>query len=1250
MNVSEIGIVVELKNGQSVARQLDAIEAAGAKVESMGRRVASSTSSVDSTLKRQAVTLEEGRRAWAAAGGDMAAFARELAKIAEVAAPVPPVVNRVAEAIVRMRAAAAQRTADSFAARLAIEMDKADREATKLQRGLEGVTAARNRMQAAGRAASEEKFARDLAAAEREATKLQRGLEGMAAARRRMQVAGMESQIAQLDPFQKQLSAVEANAAGGAKGLGRLENAIMGVATRAAGAHPVVGNFLGVLGSMAVSAPQMIAITAGLAALAIAWDKITDSSRKAKEAQVAARNAANAGRYGGAFGEATVGRRDSQAALDKIRQEIEVVERAIEKGAGRFQKKLNELRKTESDLVGDVTYFAGLQDKIRAEERQQDADDVRQRASDAEQRQREIAQRAKQAAAIRLGLDLRALEIDRLMALSKVRADDAETIAFLNATYEAQAQQMRDAHELSGQALADANALTAARQFLAIATAQQTEDERRLNEEFAKVRRVGTVTPTGNPFGSPMRGAGNLPGGPTMAPDATKWLTGWRAVFNDWKADLASAAQQGFQSFGAFMADTLTGAKGGFDRFARDIGRTIAGMATNHVSNRVSSNITNGAGAMAGVGPFGVFVAAAGIMLSAGQASAEAAKQQREAAIAQRAAQQEFRASLVTWSGVGSDLDKAIAAVRSEGAGLRQQARGAFSGGERSVELQNVFRIEEERIAQLKREAEATKEATAALKAKESAEREGALNQDLQVRNLIAAGLDDEAARRRLQLQHEAERAAAAGLDATTRAFLDFVQAMEKEALIAQQAAEAERKLAEARERATQRLEDLTARWLRATGSIAGADDAIMAAQQRRERADYATGGATPAELAMLDVVQGIERAQSIASRALQEQTSQAEAQTKLLQDQLQVAERQFEETRRVADSLAEYGRSLQLSDASPLSPVQRLAYARSERDRLFALAQGGDAQAAGRFQGAADAYLREQRSFSASGVDSARGFAETVAMVETLASMYGQQATVEEQMVAALKEQLATAQAQLDELRSGNALAEATKAEWIAALERQQSVTSGPTADLLTALESIRGSVDESSRLIVDAQAQSLAVNRNALDLATQRQIEAIRSGADLQTLAQHEQIRQLAEQRLSYDNNAVREIMELGRIAGFGSDQVRELIQAREAFDSGIQAQIDALGGLGVELNDIYRRPGGPIIIGPPELPVGAATDTAQQATTAAVSNLAEITLSSIAVLQAGFNALREEVAGTNQRIDEQNEAIRRDAERQL
>jgi hypothetical protein len=441
-----------------------------------------------------------------------------------------------------------------------------------------------------------------------------------------------------------------------------------------------------------------------------------------------------------------------------------------------------------------------------------------------------------------------------------------------------------------------------------------------------------------------------------------------------------------------------------------------------------------------------------------------------------------------------------------------------------------------------------------------------------------------------------------------------------------QAAADAEKALAEARERATQRTEDLTARWFRLSGQLAAADDAALFAQQRRERNDYISDKASPRDLAMLDVIQGMERAQAVAQRAIDEQIRQGEEQARLLQDQLSVAERSFEETRRVADSLAEYGRSLQLSDASPLSPIQRLDYARSERDRLYSAALGGDTASAGRFQAAADAYLREQRSYSASGVDTARGFADTVAMVETLASMYGRQATVEEQIVEGLKQQLATLQAQLDELRSGNAIAEATKAEWIRAIETQRDTVTGPAADLLAALESVRGSVDASSQSIVDAQAQSLAANRDALNLATQQQINAIQNGADLQTLAQYEQIRALNEQRLTYDNNAVREIVELGRIAGFGSDQVQELIRAREAYDNGIQAQIDALGGLGQSIGDAWTPPGGFLPIGPPELPEGAATESGQQAIADAITGLSaaleDYSARSDALTQEGFN----------------------------
>lgn len=64
---------------------------------------------------------------------------------------------------------------------------------------------------------------------------------------------------------------------------GRLGNQFAGLAGHIAGVHPVVGNLASVLGNFALTAGWTVAILGGLAAIAVAYDKITSEARKAKE-------------------------------------------------------------------------------------------------------------------------------------------------------------------------------------------------------------------------------------------------------------------------------------------------------------------------------------------------------------------------------------------------------------------------------------------------------------------------------------------------------------------------------------------------------------------------------------------------------------------------------------------------------------------------------------------------------------------------------------------------------------------------------------------------------------------------------------------------------------------------------------------------------------------------------------------------------------------------------------------------------
>lgn len=64
---------------------------------------------------------------------------------------------------------------------------------------------------------------------------------------------------------------------------GRLGNQFASLAGQIAGVHPIVGNLTSILGNFAYGSVMTVGILAGITAIAVAYDKITEGARKAKE-------------------------------------------------------------------------------------------------------------------------------------------------------------------------------------------------------------------------------------------------------------------------------------------------------------------------------------------------------------------------------------------------------------------------------------------------------------------------------------------------------------------------------------------------------------------------------------------------------------------------------------------------------------------------------------------------------------------------------------------------------------------------------------------------------------------------------------------------------------------------------------------------------------------------------------------------------------------------------------------------------
>lgn len=460
---------------------------------------------------------------------------------------------------------------------------------------------------------------------------------------------------------------------------------------------------------------------------------------------------------------------------------------------------------------------------------------------------------------------------------------------------------------------------------------------------------------------------------------------------------------------------------------------------------------------------------------------------------------------------------------------------------------------------------------------KAEAERHRRIGEDLEVRRLVAIGMDDEAEslRRNIARRREFDQAVRDGYTATELATLTYVQVIEEERIVKEKAAAATERLARS-------FEDLTVRFLRLVGQSDAADTANLAAQQRRESADAVTNKATVGELAMLEMVHLFERGQLEAQIAIRGQTDTLNAQLKVQQDALSVAQSQLQALRQAADSLRTYRDTLKTGALSPLSPIDQLHAAQAQVESLFKAAQGGDAAAAGKFGAASDTYLQLARGYYASTHGYIEAFDQVSQMADTLAAQYADAASLQQQMVDALQTQITLLQQQIAQLQDAKTLAQATQAAVIAELQKNRDATLAPNGALIDQFNALRESLTGVGRDIVSAERDVLVGNMNAVNAATQAEIDAIQNGASAQTIATLDAVRLLDLQKTSVDDGFARQIAEQGKLWGFDSPAVKSLLDLQRQYDEGVQKQIDAINQttsavLGIQVGEAGGSGGG-------------------------------------------------------------------------
>lgn len=456
-----------------------------------------------------------------------------------------------------------------------------------------------------------------------------------------------------------------------------------------------------------------------------------------------------------------------------------------------------------------------------------------------------------------------------------------------------------------------------------------------------------------------------------------------------------------------------------------------------------------------------------------------------------------------------------------------------------------------------------TQAAEAQALAKAQAEASRQIDANLAIRQAYAKGLtaEGDALSRQEAERKEVNDALAAGWTADQIAALKLTQQLEDEK-------KAHDDAAAAAERYTANVASLTATFLALTGQGDASAMAGLIEQQRQATNSATASGATPAELAMLNVVQAFQRGQLEAQQEAKKQTDILNAQLKTAQDQLSTAKTQLQNDTQASDTLSKYRDSLSIGSLSALSPADQLAASRSQLQSLYARAQGGDASAASGFTSAANTFLQQSQGYNASGPGYASDFQTVQKMASTLADQYANQKTLDQQQVDLLQKQVDQLTAAIAALQDANSIAQATQAKVVAELEAQRDATLQPNGALIDQFIALRDTLTGASRDIVSAERDVLVGDQNNLAKATADEIAAINSGASLQQIAQLEMVRQLELQKTATDDGFAKQIATLGAQLGFDSPVVQQLIAQQTQYDKGVEQQVNAINGIGASV----------------------------------------------------------------------------------
>lgn len=407
--------------------------------------------------------------------------------------------------------------------------------------------------------------------------------------------------------------------------------------------------------------------------------------------------------------------------------------------------------------------------------------------------------------------------------------------------------------------------------------------------------------------------------------------------------------------------------------------------------------------------------------------------------------------SRFTASQVRGEIEKIIEGMGAEEALEALAARFPAMFGPDARRALDQYRLALERIAEARRQEILSME------------------DQIEVRSLVARGMDREAAARRIAIDQQAElewafanggkalaqRIIALHLEEdaareAAQAARDLAQMQQEQADMAREAARAIEEANAAHQRFVQTLGNLQMRIMGLAGDRVGGLRASHALEMfglpddTREEIRELIGWIQAVEVANLErdlnmeavnkqmasaleeirkaseaQIQAIQAASAAVTNLLDQQIKQASDAQKIAREQLQVQERMVSGLSRALDAVRGVLDSMLLGAFTTLDPMQQRAEALRQFEALQALALGGDAAAAGQLPQAAQAFLQAARAVGASGPNFVRDFEFVRAALEGVEREMGVQLTIEERMLAELVRQNEHLQAQLDSLRA---------------------------------------------------------------------------------------------------------------------------------------------------------------------------------------------------------------------------------------